>query len=367
MSYDFYMPVRIIGGEHVVQTQAQRLRALGQSCLIVTGGSGAKRSGALEETKAALDSVGVRHAVFDRIEQNPKTETCRQAGQAARDCGADFIIGIGGGSALDASKAVALFATHPKLEADDIYKMQFTAAPLPAVGVGTTAGTGSEISGVSVLTDTCGVKHSIKGERVYFKLVLADWRYTASCPFSVTASTALDAFMHAAEGWLGPKCGEVATTFAEACLPKIWQELKRMNQTRELPNDEQRKLLYHASLDAGFTLNQCGTLFPHQAGYILTEHYGVPHGRACAAFFGELFRRAEQYEPVRAASLLSLLDDDRELILRVIDELAACHGLPIDPTLVAQQVKRWQTAPANFLCTPGGFTAQDAEKSLLSL
>ena len=51
----------------------------------------------------------------------------------------------------------------------------------------------------------------------------------------------------------------------------------------------------------------------------------------------------------------------------MIDELADCHGLPIDPALVAQQVRRWQTAPANFLCTPGGFTAQDAEKSLLSL
>ena len=367
MSYDFFMPVRIVGGEHVVQKQAQRLRDLGQSCLIVTGGSGAKRSGALEETKAALESVGVRYEVFDRIEQNPKTETCRQAGQAARDCGADFVIGIGGGSALDASKAIALFATHPALEADDIYKMQFSAAPLPTVGIGTTAGTGSEVSGVSVLTDNRGVKHSIKGEKVYFNLVLADWRYTASCPFSITASTALDAFMHAVEGWLGPKCGEVATTFAIAALPVIWRELKRMYQTRELPDDEQRRLLYHASLDAGFTLNQCGTLFPHQAGYILTEHYGVPHGRACAAFFGELFRRAEQYEPARAASLLELLDDDREEVLRVIDELADCHGLPIDPALVAQQVKRWQTAPANFLSTPGGFTMQDAEKSLLSL
>ena len=367
MSYDFYMPARVVGGEHVVQAQADRLRELGQSCLIVTGGSGAKQSGALSEMQAALDSVGVRHAVFDRIEQNPKTETCRQAGQAAHECDAAFIIGIGGGSALDASKAVAIFAANPQLDADEIYKMQFTARPLPTVGVGTTAGTGSEISGVSVLTDTKGVKHSIKGEKVYFKLVLADWRYTASCPFSVTASTALDAFMHAAEGWLGPKCGDVPTVFAVACLPVIWQELKRMHQTRELPNDEQRRLLYHASLNAGFTLNQCGTLFPHQAGYILTEHYGVPHGRACAAFFTELFERAERYEPARAASLLALLGDEKTKLLTVIDELADCHGLPIDPALVAQQVKRWQTAPANFLSTPGGFSAQDVEKSLLNL
>ena len=93
----------------------------------------------------------------------------------------------------------------------------------------------------------------------------------------------------------------------------------------------------------------------------------MPHGRACAAFFAELFRRAERYEPARAASLLALLGDDRQEILRVIDELADCHGLPIDPALVARQVGRWQTAPANFLATPGGFTAQDVEKSLLAL
>ncbi|HBL41431.1 MAG TPA: alcohol dehydrogenase, partial [Ruminococcaceae bacterium] len=280
MSYDFYMPVRVLGGESVVKTQAQRLREFGECCLIVTGGSGAKNSGALQDTQDALHSVGVAFEVFDRIEQNPQTETCRQAGEVARRCGADFLIGIGGGSALDATKAVAVFAANPELSADDIYKMQLSASPLPTVGIGTTAGTGSEVSGVSVLTDTKGVKHSIKGEQVYFKLVLADWRYTASCPYSVTVSTALDAFMHAAEGWLGPKCGEAPTAFAVMCLPILWKELKRMYKTQELPDSEQRKRLYHASLNAGFTLNQCGTLFPHQTGYILTEHYGVPHGRA---------------------------------------------------------------------------------------
>ncbi len=367
MSYDFYMPVRVLGGEGVVKAQAQRLREYGERCLIVTGGSGAKSSGALQETQEALHSVGIAFDVFDRIEQNPKTATCREAGEAARRCSADFLIGIGGGSALDATKAIAIFAADPALDADDIYKMQFSASPLPTVGIGTTAGTGSEVSGVSVLTDTKGVKHSIKGEKVYFKLVLADWRYTASCPFSVTISTALDAFMHAAEGWLGPKCGEAPTAFAAACLPNLWKELKRMYRTRELPNAEQRRVLYHASLSAGFTLNQCGTLFPHQAGYILTEHYGVPHGRACAAFFSELFERAEQFEPQRAASLLALLADEKDKILTVIDELADCHGLPICEEVVKQQVRRWSTPPANFTCTPGGFSAEEAEKALLSL
>ena len=367
MAYDFYMPARVVGGENVVVKQSALLKKFGSSCLIVTGGTGAKKSGALDDVITALNEQNITYEIYSKIGENPLVTACCEAGAIARECKADFLIGIGGGSALDAVKAVAVFAANPEIEPEEVYAMGFKNEPLPTVGIGTTSGTGSEISAVSVLTDTRGVKRSIKGDFGYFNLVLADWRYNRSCPMSVTVSTALDAFMHAAEGWLGPKCNEPATAFALECLPKIYKWLKYFYETNELPGDKGREELYHASLSAGFTLNYCGTLFPHPVGYILTEHYGIPHGRACAAFFDVLIERAEQFAPERVSSLVALLGDEKESIINVIKTLADCRGIEISEEKAAEHIKRWKALPKNFECTPGGYTPELAAKALVNL
>ncbi len=367
MSYDFYMPARVVGGEGAVVAQSSLLSGLGKKCVVVTGGTGAVKSGALADIKAAFDKENIEYRIYDKIDENPLVTSCREAGLLAADFGADFLVGIGGGSALDAVKAAAVFAANPSLDAEEVYLMNYGNAPLPTVGIGTTAGTGSEISAVSVLTDTKGVKRSIKGDFGYFNLVFADWRYTSSCPMNVTVSTALDAFMHAAEGWLGPKCNEPATAFAAECLPKIYSWLKRFLANGELPDDEGRKVLYHASLSAGFTLNYCGTLFPHPVGYILTEHYGIPHGRACAAFFDRLFEKSREYAPDRAESLAALLGDSEENIISTLRTLADCSHIKISESEAAELVKRWKSNPRNFDCTPGGYSPEEAAKALVLL
>ncbi len=367
MSYDFYMPARVVGGEGVVLSQSSLLCGFGKKCVVVTGGTGAKKSGALADLTAALDKENIAFKVYDKIGENPLVTSCREAGLLAADFGADFLVGIGGGSALDAVKAAAVFAANPSLGAEEVYLMNYENSPLPTVGIGTTSGTGSEISAVSVLTDTNGVKRSIKGDFGYFDLVFADWRYTASCPMSVTVSTALDAFMHAAEGWLGPKCNEPAAAFAAECLPKIYFYLKKFLADGELPDEKGREVLYHASLSAGFTLNYCGTLFPHPVGYILTEHYGIPHGRACAAFFDRLLEKACEYAPDRADSLVALLGDSKENIVNTLRTLADCSGIVIDEAQAAELVKRWKSNPRNFDCTPGGYSPDQAARALVLL
>ena len=367
MSYDFYMPARVVGGEGVVAAQSSLLKGFGEKCVVVTGGTGAKKSGALADLTAALDKENIQYKIYDKIGENPLVTSCREAGLLAADFGADFLVGIGGGSALDAVKAAAVFAANPSLDAEEVYAMKYENSPLPTVGIGTTSGTGSEISAVSVLTDTKGVKRSIKGDFGYFNLVFADWRYTSSCPMSVTVSTALDAFMHAAEGWLGPRCNEPATAFAAECLPKIYYYLKKFLADGELPDEEGRRVLYHASLSAGFTLNYCGTLFPHPVGYILTEHYGIPHGRACAAFFDRLLEKACEYAPDRADSLVSLLGDSKENIVTTLRTLADCSDIVISEAEAAELIKRWKSNPRNFDCTPGGYSPEEAAKALVLL
>ena len=165
--------------------------ALGSRCLIVTGRNSAKASGALDDCTAALDEHGVPWQVFDGIGQNPLLSSCHAAGTAARDFGADFLIGIGGGSPLDGVKAAAVYAANPELTPPDVYGGWKNPA-LPFALIGTTAGTGSEVTRVSVLThDGTGRKKSISGPDLYARISLGDpRRYTASLPRRFTISTA---------------------------------------------------------------------------------------------------------------------------------------------------------------------------------
>ena len=169
MNYDFsfYMPVNIIGGSNVLQDNKNVFSQFGKKCLIVTGASSAKKSGALDDVVAILDELSIEYSIFDAITENPLTTTCCEGGKVAREFSADYIIGIGGGSPLDASKAVCVYATNPQILDDGIYTEKVENEPLPLIVIGTTSGTGSEVSGVSVLTRKDGRKQSVGGKNYY--------------------------------------------------------------------------------------------------------------------------------------------------------------------------------------------------------
>ena len=136
MTYSIYMPVKCFWGNGCVAENSSAL-ALGKSCLIVTGKSSAKLSGALDDAVNALKKEGVSYGIFDGIGENPLISACHKAGGAAREIGADFILGIGGGSVLDASKAIAIYASNPDLSPIDIYKREYRNKALPVALIAT--------------------------------------------------------------------------------------------------------------------------------------------------------------------------------------------------------------------------------------
>ena len=142
MDFSFCMPAKVLVGSGIVGQNAALLGSLGSRCLLVTGKNSARLSGALDDVTAALDSQDIPWSVFDGIGQNPLLSSCHAAGQAAREFGADFLVGIGGGSPLDAAKAAAVYAANPELSPRDIYGGHKNPA-LPFALVGTTSGTGS--------------------------------------------------------------------------------------------------------------------------------------------------------------------------------------------------------------------------------
>ena len=293
MSFDFYMPVRIVSGENAVKNNAAAL-ALGKHALIVTGRRSAVASGALADVTTVLEAQGIGYTLFDKITENPLASTCREGGALCRETGADFVIGIGGGSALDAAKAISAFAVCPDADEAGIYTAEIAdGAMLPIAAIPTTAGTGSEANPYAILTLPGGDKKKtfkhIPGS--YPRIALVDPRYTYSLNENYTVSTALDALAHAIESWLSPKSTDASEIFAGYAAREIWDVLFR-GADGEGAKDAggftpaQRRRLSYAACAAGIAINRTGTGFPHPLGYSITLSEGIPHGRACAAFEG---------------------------------------------------------------------------------
>ena len=182
MNLNSFMPVKLITGAGCVRASAKELAKLGKSCLIVTGKRSARASGALQDVTDTLEGNGQTWALFDGIGQNPRLTDCMAAAEQAIAAGAEFILGIGGGSPLDAAKCIAVLAANPGLTQAQLYAFDWAKAPLKIVAVGTTAGTGSEVTKVSVITTPDGRKKSFHHEGIFPALSLGDPGYTMSLP-----------------------------------------------------------------------------------------------------------------------------------------------------------------------------------------
>ena len=368
MDFNIYMPVRIISGENCVIKNSTEFRKLGKKCLIVTSKTSAKKSGALDDVVSALNIENIEYFIFDEITENPLVSTVIRAGEKAREIGADFIIGIGGGSPLDASKAVAICAENPDYDIKRLYARPVPSKALPVVLVGTTSGTGSEVTGVSVLTnDEDSMKKSISGADCYGAVSFLDPKYTYSMNYYITVSTALDAFAHAVEGWFAPACSDLPTQYAKMALPLIYKGLKYLDQEKTLPDEKLREELYYGSIYAGLELNVCGVAFPHTVGYVLTENFGIPHGKACTAFMPYLLQKAKKYKNERYSELLEILGDNEENVIDTINSLTNVKNLPMTEEQIKEWCSRWNNGNKNFDKTPGGFTKEEAEKVLRML
>ena len=335
MNFSFNLPVRIVSGFDCIQKNAPLL-CLGECALIVTGKNGAKKSGALDDVISALAENGIRYSVFDEITENPPIETCFDGGRMAADIGADFIIGIGGGSAIDAAKAIAAFAANQQISPMEIFEPEKRILPsLPIVAVPTTSGTGSEANPYSVLTLPSGEKKkTFSAPDSWAKVAFLDGRYTTSLSKVQTLSTALDAFAHALESYISPKSTEISEMMALYAAEIIWDTIK--DDPKEYSEEMHDKLLC-ASCAAGIAISITGTGFPHPLGYSITMLDGIPHGAACAVFDGD-YIEYNMRSPEGKKKLLKFakrLDTDIITIAKRIPELSG-----VNLTFTEEEIKK---------------------------
>lgn len=300
LNFNFNMPTRIVCGEGCIAGNSELLGGY-RTALIVTGKSSAKASGALDDMTAALTERGVRFELFDEITENPLLSTCFEGGRKAFELGAELIVAIGGGSALDAGKAIAAYAalfgggSEPSLTA--LFEPVALVRSLPIIAVPTTAGTGSEVNPYAVMTldnertgDALDRKKTFNSPNSYPKVAFLDPRYTKTMSQRTAASTALDALCHCVESYMSPKSTAISQMFAVYGAKLITIVMGQTGGSLADLNDAQREMLLYASCAGGLAINTTGTGFPHPLGYNLTFGRGIPHGAACAIFMEQFLR-----------------------------------------------------------------------------
>lgn len=289
MNFSEYNKVKILTGNNAVRDNYAVFSSLGHKALIVSGKNGADKCGAMDDVAYALGKAGVDYVRFNRIPENPPAELCHEGGAFARENACDFVIAIGGGSSLDAGKAIAGYAANPNCAPDDIFDdAKRVNDCLPIAAIPTTSGTGSEACRYSVLTIDGGrKKKTFKHSSAYAKYSFVCPRYTATMPPLYTVSTALDALAHSIESYLSPKSTTESENAALYAAHEIWGVIFR---GEDMCGDEYtmaaRERLAYAACAAGIAIDCTGTGFPHPLGYSITLTRGIPHGNACAVFEG---------------------------------------------------------------------------------
>lgn len=293
-----YMPTKVYSEENCVIGRARELGALGKKVMVVTGRNSAKRSGALADVLAVLEQQGVEYTIFDRVEENPSIETVMAAREIALSEKMDFFIGIGGGSPMDAAKAIALMTANPA-EGEDVLYTPKPLGHLPVVCVPTTCGTGSEVTPYAILTrHALRTKKSIS-HKIYPELALLDAKYLKTMSRKGLVSTAVDALAHLLESWLNTNSNDLNRIYTREGL-RLWGQFKNRLAADAL-TDGDYGLMLQASMAAGMSITHTGTSIPHAMSYPVTYELGVPHGTAVGMFLGGFAERYPDAEAVQEA------------------------------------------------------------------
>jgi alcohol dehydrogenase class IV len=286
MDLSFLMPTQVVIGKGCVEKHGVLFGNHGTKALIVTGKSSARISGALDDVCAALTKASVAWAIYDDIRPNPSIENVRDASDLAKTEKSDVIIGIGGGSPMDAAKAVAVLAAND-LDDDALFNGMYKKMPLPIIAIPTTAGTGSEVTPYSILTDVADkTKKNLSHPALFPKVAFLDATYTENLPYDVTVNTAIDALSHSIESILSRRANAMSIMVAIESLRMLGPGIRSLDGRRRLDVETREKLLLGSML-GGMAIAQTGTTVVHAMGYSLTFFKDIDHGKANGLLLSE--------------------------------------------------------------------------------
>ncbi|MDO5519443.1 MAG: iron-containing alcohol dehydrogenase [bacterium] len=332
MSSTFVMPKKIISGEHALEEAKEVFQTAGKKALIVTGKVMVK-VGNVDKVTKILEELSIAYAVYSEITGEP-TDTMIEGGlQTYKEEGCDFLIGLGGGSPLDSMKAIAALVTNPGSISDYMGKSITTKVPT-MIAIPTTAGTGSEATWFTIITDTKkDIKMLLKGPVLLPDVAIIDSKFSLTAPKSVTSATGLDALTHAIEGYTSRKAQPMTDTFAISAIKRIFKYLPIAYQDGS--NEEAREQMALAALEAGIVINNSSVTIVHGMSRPIGALFHVPHGMSNAMLLKECFTYAldgtyERFGQLGREILVATTDDSEEeaakkFLQAVVDICKVCE------------------------------------------
>ena len=316
------IPTEIQFGCGVLSALPERIRGLGCKQALVVTDPGMRAAGAVARVEALLSAAGLGSAVYDAVTPDSGSGLIGEAAALLKKTGADVVVGLGGGSALDTSKAVAAMATNPGVILDYTGVDKLLHKPLPVVAIPTASGTGSEVTFWSVfIDDRTKLKVAAGGVLLFPTLALCDPELTLTLPPSATAATGMDALGHAVECYTNTACQPISAALALKAIELIGQHLRTaVLNGKDL---ESRYGMMLASTMAGIAMNSTRLGLAHALAMPLGSYtIRIPHGLAIGITLPVVmkFNHASRFE--RFAEVARALGE--HVHRRPLHDAAAC-------------------------------------------
>lgn len=328
----YFMPTMLLSGENCIKRHPRHL-IHGSKCMIVTGKKSAAISGALTDVTDVLDENKIEYDIYDEVTGETGISEIYELGKRMQQSGVEYVIGIGGGTSLDAAKAAAVYAAND-IEPMEIYEEEFN-RPLRVVCVPTTAGTGSDTTQYVMMTlDDIHNRRSFKSNKCFPYATYLDYRYTKTLPLEVTRNTAVDALCHAVESYLNVQASAFSDVMALEAVRLIGSCAGSL-VSGEITEQDREKLLVAASA-GGMAVAHTGLNIVHALGHQLTCEKQIPHGRANGALLVEFIAWVAKYDIMRTVDIMTAFGSDLPQMKKFIDAVA-----PVTEEITEDDIDMW--------------------------
>lgn len=277
----FHVPTKVVRGMGAVAEIGKEAAALGAKRSLAVTGKNIRKAGLIEKVEEPLKAAGIEMEVFDEVMPDPTVKLVTEGTKIVRDGNFDVIIGLGGGSNIDAAKAMSVMANNPGTICDYEGSVEFETPPMPIIAVPTTAGTGSEVTYSSVMTDTDrDYKFVVWSSMITAKVAILDPQMPATCPVLARIAAGMDALTHAIESYVSKTNNPYSESLALSSIKLISENLRL--SIADANNAEAMANMQLAANMAGMAFTNTRLGIVHAIALPPSALFHVPHGIANA-------------------------------------------------------------------------------------
>lgn len=377
---EFRIPQRVIIGSGASERIGEEGSKLGvKNCLIVTDKVMVKL-GVVDGIKKALHQNEIQYSIYDGVVTEPTVDYVLEGLKVYKDNGCDFLLAIGGGSAIDTAKAISVMVTNLGSIEDYMGLNKIPKKGAPVVAIPTTGGTGSEVTMFTIITDTkTDVKMLIGSPVVMPDVAIVDPLLTLSCPRDLTGAVGIDALTHAIEAYVSIKAQPMSDIFSLSAIELISGNLRQAWANGN--NVEAREKTMLGALQAGIAFSNSSVALVHGMSRPIGAYFHVPHGASNAALLGVVMDFSLIGNPTRYAHVAKAMGEDitgltdleaAELGAKAVKRLIKDVQIPSLPELGVGKEKLDELAPkmakdAIASGSPGNNPRQATKEEIIEL